>query len=308
MMKQFNWKNIDLNLLVAFQTLYRTKSVSKAAKECYISQSAMSHTLQRLRSLFDDSLFHRKGAQMQPTRKAREIYPIIEHWLETIKHQLFTEQEFIPNQFNGTWRIGLTDYAEQLFSAHLFDAIRHHSPNASISFYNVNKQNYLTMFEEENLDIVIGSITPDTNEFQVETLYIEDHLCLYDPSQLALGKEISATQFASIDHALVSADGRTHTQVDEELKKFDLQRNVVFTARNFLTVRQVVSGRKLICVLPKHFAQTSQDSLPLAAIPLPVPLPTFEINLIFYKNFQEKQPFQWLSSHVKASILETIAP
>ena len=56
-MKEFNWKGIDLNLLVAFQALYNTQSVSLAAQQCYVSQSAMSHTLQRLRALFDDPLF-----------------------------------------------------------------------------------------------------------------------------------------------------------------------------------------------------------------------------------------------------------
>lgn len=55
-MKEFNWKGIDLNLLVAFQALYRAKSVSLAAEQCYVSQSAMSHTLQRMRTLFDDPL------------------------------------------------------------------------------------------------------------------------------------------------------------------------------------------------------------------------------------------------------------
>ena len=50
-MADFNWKGIDLNLLIALQALYKTNSVSKAAERCYVSQSAMSHSLQRLRTV-----------------------------------------------------------------------------------------------------------------------------------------------------------------------------------------------------------------------------------------------------------------
>lgn len=50
----------DLNLLVAFQMLMEEGSVSAAADKAFVSQSAMSRTLQRLRELFDEPLEYRK--------------------------------------------------------------------------------------------------------------------------------------------------------------------------------------------------------------------------------------------------------
>lgn len=72
-MADFNWKGIDLNLLIALQALHKTSSVSKAAERCYVSQSAMSHSLQRLRKLFDDPLFERVGSRMEATERAIEL-------------------------------------------------------------------------------------------------------------------------------------------------------------------------------------------------------------------------------------------
>ncbi|MBT72575.1 MAG: hypothetical protein CMQ15_11155 [Gammaproteobacteria bacterium] len=43
---------IDLNLLVALQVLIEECNVSKAAERLFITQSAMSKTLLRLRELF----------------------------------------------------------------------------------------------------------------------------------------------------------------------------------------------------------------------------------------------------------------
>ena len=61
---------LDLNLLVALEALLEERSVSKAAERLYITQSAMSKTLGRLRDLFDDQLFVRRGSGMVPTPRA----------------------------------------------------------------------------------------------------------------------------------------------------------------------------------------------------------------------------------------------
>lgn len=68
-----NLHQIDLNLLVLFDALYRHRSVSLAAKEVCLSQSAFSHGLSRLRNRLGDALFIRINNVMQPTNKAQLI-------------------------------------------------------------------------------------------------------------------------------------------------------------------------------------------------------------------------------------------
>ncbi len=76
-MNEINWKAVDLNLLVAFSALMETKSVSLAANKLFVGQSAMSHSLARLRELLNDPLFERQGHKMIPTAKANQLYPMI---------------------------------------------------------------------------------------------------------------------------------------------------------------------------------------------------------------------------------------
>ena len=63
----------DLNLLVALQILLEERSVSKAAERLFITQSAMSKTLGRLREVFVDPFFVRKAGAMVPTPRTREL-------------------------------------------------------------------------------------------------------------------------------------------------------------------------------------------------------------------------------------------
>ena len=54
-----NLRTIDLNLLVIFEALIATRSITRAAQRVGVSQSAMSHALRRLRQTFDDEILRR---------------------------------------------------------------------------------------------------------------------------------------------------------------------------------------------------------------------------------------------------------
>jgi DNA-binding transcriptional LysR family regulator len=104
---------LDLNLLVALEALLEERNVSRAAERLFITQSAMSKTLGRLRELFDDPLFIRKSSGMVPTPRAEQIAEQLPQLLQAVQG-MFQPIEFDPltyvGQFNllvqghmGTW-------------------------------------------------------------------------------------------------------------------------------------------------------------------------------------------------------------
>lgn len=302
-MKTFKWKDVDLNLLVAFQALYQCQSVSLAAEQCFVSQSAMSYTLQRLRGLFDDPLFERVGIRMEPTQRANTIAPVIDDLLASIKNDLLIQPEFSAAQFKGGWKIGLTDYAEQLFAPALYDAIFRESPQSQISFFNVTRGNYSQVVEQDQVDLVIGSIDSLEQRFVSEKLYTEQHLCLFDPESVPFDNEITIEQFVSVEHALVSPDGKMETRVDKKLASLGYKRRVAVTSRNFLTIRRLLLGRKLLCVVPKKFAETEMYSHSLKALHPPIPVADFDIRLIYLKTQQNDDKNRWLRNLVTDTVV-----
>ncbi|MFJ7795689.1 LysR family transcriptional regulator [Pseudomonas sp. NPDC096950] len=62
--------NIDLNLTITFLVLFREGSVSRTAACMNVGQPAVSGSLSRLRSYFDDPLFIRTKSGVRPTHKA----------------------------------------------------------------------------------------------------------------------------------------------------------------------------------------------------------------------------------------------
>lgn len=53
-MKSIELAEIDLNLLVAFEVLFKERSVTVAAQRLHLGQPAMSAALGRLRTVFED--------------------------------------------------------------------------------------------------------------------------------------------------------------------------------------------------------------------------------------------------------------
>jgi len=95
---------LDLNLLVALQALLEERSVSRAAGRLYITQSAMSKTLGRLRQVFDDPLFIRSGTGMVPTPRAEQLASQLPRVLLAVQ-DILAPEEFDPLQYSGQFNL-----------------------------------------------------------------------------------------------------------------------------------------------------------------------------------------------------------
>ena len=294
MKDDIQWRNIDLNLLVTFSYLYRYRSVSLAAEKSFVSQSAMSHSLSRLRVLFDDPLFERKGHKMDPTEHAHHIAPTVHHLLDSIAKDLLTKSAFQPENYAGVCRIGLTDYAEFIFAPLLYDEIRKRAPEAQISFINVNRSNYVAITEHDKLDVIIGSMPVLDDNFESQYLYTEKHVCLCDKRVLKGETQLSIHAFANIEQALVSPDGSLSTQVDKKLAEHGLSRKVTVASRNFLTIRNLLKQRELVAIVPEKMAQAEGFSDDLVSVQPPIAVADFDIAMLWHTSRNNEDKGIWL--------------
>nr|WP_319535343.1 LysR family transcriptional regulator [uncultured Vibrio sp.] len=302
MKDEVQWRNIDLDLLVTFSYLYRYRSVSLAAENSYVSQSAMSHSLSRLRLLFDDPLFERKGHKMEPTELAHNIAPIVHKLLDSITKELLTKSEFQPQSYSGVFHIGLTDYAEFIFAPAIYDQIHRQAPEAKISFINVDRSNYMQRTERDKLDFVIGSIPAPEEDYSSQYLYTEKHVCLCD-KQVLNGKEsLSISAFSKIKQALVSPDGSLKTQVDQKLAEYGLNRQVTVASRNFLTIRHLLKQRDLIAIVPEKMAQAEGFSDDLVTVKPPIVVADFDISMVWHTSRANDEKGIWLREVVAETI------
>lgn len=84
----YDLKKFDLNLLVIFECIYQHLSISKAAETLFITPSAVSQSLQRLRNQLNDPLFIRSGKGITPTTVGTNLHIHLEQNLNQLEQTI----------------------------------------------------------------------------------------------------------------------------------------------------------------------------------------------------------------------------
>ena len=76
--------NVDTKLLVIFVELLSKRNATYVAEKMHMTAPAVSHSLGRLREIFDDPLFIRVPHGLTPTPKALELGPKVREMLTRV--------------------------------------------------------------------------------------------------------------------------------------------------------------------------------------------------------------------------------
>jgi DNA-binding transcriptional LysR family regulator len=130
-MNEMNTARPDLNLLVVFDAVASTGSVTLAAARVSLSQPAVSHALNRLRDVVDDPLFVRAGNRLTPTSHTTKMIPQVHELLERAG-PLLVSPKFDPSTSTQTFRVGASDYAMMTVLPTLVRALRAQAPGTTL--------------------------------------------------------------------------------------------------------------------------------------------------------------------------------
>lgn len=132
-MSKIDYLGLDGRILRTFLTVLEEKSVSRAADRLGVSQSAVSHTLEKLRGIFDDPLFIRIGRGIESTARARAMRAPIESVLDQMK-SLSIQQDFNPKLSPMEFTIACNEFPLQLIFPGLLREIEEENINLRLRF------------------------------------------------------------------------------------------------------------------------------------------------------------------------------
>ncbi len=294
-------RNFDLNLLHAFKLLMEERSVSRAAEKMFISQSAMSHILQRLRNQLDDPLLVKTTSGMQPTARAEALLEPVTIVLNEIQCIMRSPREFSPVTSHRRFLIAASDYVEFTLLPRFIELINKSGPNIEIHVRQpINNQQITSIFEED-IDIVIGfdAVFKVPSYFRREKLFSDKIVCIARQNhQRIIGNEFSFEQFISSGHMLISPTGAGKGLIDDHLAARGLARKISLVVPNFLAAPWILANTDLLLSLPLRIAERFIRLAPLKILPIPIDLPIYNLIMIWHPR-QEKEPdHQWLRSEI----------
>ena len=97
--------NADLELYRVFCEVVKHKNISKTAESMYISQSAVTQSIQKLETILGGKVFYRNKNGVELTEEGRNLYEYIKDSIETMSNAENIFSKYI-NLEKGKIRIG----------------------------------------------------------------------------------------------------------------------------------------------------------------------------------------------------------
>jgi DNA-binding transcriptional LysR family regulator len=293
--------NFDLNLLVAFDLLMEEKNVSRAAERMFVTQSAMSHTLQRLRQQLDDPLLVKTPAGMKPTDRALSLVEPVKAVLRDVKRLIRAPEEFDPSQSRRRFVIAATDYMDLLVLPPLVERIAMAAPGIDLHVKRTESPFPEADLEHNDIDVVLGfDAVLKPPAYLSKTKLFDDRMACVVGRQHSLGKSgrLTLEEYVSCKHMLISRTGTRVGLIDEWLAERGLTRRIALIVPHFLSAPFIVAKTDMILSLPERIANDFVDLAPLKILPIPIELPAYDLVMVWHPLHDPDPAHRWLRDQI----------
>lgn len=296
----------DLRLLMVFDAIYKTRSVSRAAEALDLGQPAVSIALAKLREHFADPLFVRTSAGMDPTALAEELVGPIRHALDSITKVLGHRSVFDPALSDRTFRVCMTDITHLVLLPKLWRQLRVTAPGIRIAIEPLSADTG-RMLESGEADLAVGFIPDLEAGFYQQALFRQDYVCLASADHPRIHNGLSLQQFEAEDHAVFSTSGTGHQVINQEIARQGIKRRIVLNIPNFLGAAFVVEHTDLLMTIPRRLGELLRGRGEFSIFPVPFALPEYTIKQHWHARFHHDAGNRWLRG-VIAELMSEMVP
>ena len=295
-------RRIDLNLLLIFDVLMQEKNVSLAAERVFLSQSAMSNALKRLREMLDDPILVRGAKGMQPTPRALALEAPVRSILQQVVRTIQPAQPFEPDTSRARFIIGMNDYSENVVLPALAACLRLSAPNVELVVHTLTAEDPEPLLETGQLSFIIGveKYSKVSKRLRSENWISDRLVCLVSQNHsLAASQHLNLKQFGELRHVYPSPIGLRTNIVETWLAEQGLQRSIAVTTRNYWVAAQIISGSDYLLSVPFRVATKLMNHFSLCLLEPPKGFPDFRLNLTWHPLYESDPETQWILNQVR---------
>jgi DNA-binding transcriptional LysR family regulator len=292
-------QDFDLNLLPIAVAVAKTRSVTRAAQQLGMSQSAVSTALARLRGSMRDPLFVRTGRGMEPTPRAEALVTAAQDILMRVREDLLRPDTFDAANSDATVAFALTDIGDMVILPRIFSALRAEAPRLKVNSVSAPPAQIESGLEAGSIDLGVGFF-PDLNKrnYYQQRLYTNSFVCLLRADHPIEGRRLTLKQFLSLDHAVVQAEGRSLEFFEQVLSRRRIRRNIVLRTPHITSIPFIIAASDLVVTVPLPVATSFVRLANIKMIRPPIPVPRLEIRQYWHRKFHDDARNRWLRALV----------
>jgi LysR family transcriptional activator of mexEF-oprN operon len=270
-------RNLDLNLLPILVAVADTGSVTAAAARLYLTQSAVSAALARLKSAIGDSIVTRHGRGVVLTERGARLVAAARPHLDAIVQAALLPEGFEPKTTERIVRLGLADAADEWLLPPLLRFLESQAPRmrlvcSPIQFRTVNEA-----LATRRIDLAVTVADELPASVARRSLVRSHFVCVFDPRFVRLGARPTERAYLAQEHVIVSYNADLRGVVEDS---FGRERRVRCSVASFGSVGAILDGGRLVATLPSVVAAQilrTRPHLRLATVPFSHPAGSIDL-------------------------------
>ncbi len=287
--------------LTVFEALFRLRSVTLAAQALDVPQPTLSRHLQILREHFNDKLFVRTRAGMEPTAIAQSASSAVADALSLYRTRLSGEAHFDPALSHRNFHIAASDVGHLLVLPPLERETARLAPRIRLTAVPLGRSRLIAQLEAGEVDVAIGSFPNLFAGVREQTLFREEYVCIV-PLGIAKAGHLSLDRFKAARHIIVDGHhlGHVHQEVERQIMALVGDDNVRILSENFLLSALLAERTDLILTVPSRVARVLTRARTVLCEP-PLHLPGFDVKQYWHERFDQDPGNSWLRGKISGA-------
>lgn len=287
-MKKIDWMSLDGKGLHVFLTVMEVGTITGAADKLGITQSAVSHTVEKLREVMGDPLFIRAGRTITPTSYAQQITEKVEGILGEMK-ELVQTSFFSPAESEIDLVIAANDFQSSLLMPRFYEQVKSKLKRFSLKVISPQIPT-VELIREKRCTLAIAAFSPDSADIIQKSLFPMETAVFYDPSMREAPKDLE--DYLKAEHIGLSFLQDYKEGVDKYLENKGQGRRVEISAPNFSSVAAYLRGTDMLATMPSLMALNELKDF--ASVSLPFTFTTGKMYMIWHQSYQYDEQHKWL--------------
>lgn len=293
-MNKTDFTELDGKVLRTFLTILEESSVSKAADRLGVTQSAISHTLGKLRQVLGDPLFVRSGQGLTPTERALSLKEPVQDVLDKMR-ALTEDRPFDPLAEEIAIQVAANDLPRELIFPELLRATRADGIRLRLEFIPSGVPDP-DLLRSNRCQLMLTPLPPDGPDIFQKRLLTSPLMVFYDGTRRA--PPDSWESYCQSEHVEVRfPDGRNARAVMRGVDQSQIRPPTV-TLPHFNAIPPFVKGSSLISTDTALMQKGPLATLDCA--PMPFKCEPVSIYMVWHQRSANDPAHRWLRDQIEA--------
>lgn len=286
--------DLDGHLLQMLVAVHDEGSITRAAERLGLTQSAVSHGLDRLRLLVGDPLFVKSGRGIVATAQAGPLAERARRLIEDLR-AFPTAAGFEPARLHRCITIAANDLQRDLLLPAWLRRVRAKAPGVTLRVIPSGAPEP-ALLRDDACQLLVTPRPPEGSDIVQKRLFEDRYGVFFDPACRAA--PVNEADYLQADHVTVLYEPRRELEIDRWLAGRGVARRIVASVPGFAGIAALLQGGPWLATLPTLLGRGVLRGLAVA--PVPFATPPMPMYLVWHRRHQADPAHQWLRAELEA--------